>query len=360
MDDGITPLRRNPATLRRIARDAVRNVYLHGNGRFSPEFKLKLADQRNELAKNFRVRHNSNHPIEIDQSNEAPHFIGVFDTVAALGSKWQIKIATFFGAAGCGLLVAALIAFFFWHFGAMPFWPTYWKATAWLAAIVTVLAMGIYLYTHVKIAPDLKGYSWWDRWHFTGWKTQFYDRRLNINVGWARHALSLDENRKDFELVGWGRRNDWRKVRDGEPTWFKQLWFAGNHSDIGGSYSENESRLSDISLKWMVEEARSIPDGLIVDEDFLHLSPDPTGGQHDEVKTGIRFLYFFKLKWPIGYRQPVEEATLHPSVRERFQFEDGVLQYDEIRLYRPEVLRKHHDLTTFFQNGSGSQTTETG
>ena len=72
-----------------------------------------------------------------------------------------------------------------------------------------------------------------------------------------------------------------------EPTWFKQVWFAGNHSDIGGSYAENESRLSDISLKWMVEEAQSIPNGIIVDNRFLNLSPDSLGGQHDECKSGI-------------------------------------------------------------------------
>ncbi|WP_354105416.1 DUF2235 domain-containing protein [Bradyrhizobium sp. LB14.3] len=36
------------------------------------------------------------------------------------------------------------------------------------------------------------------------------------------------------------------------PDWLQQVWFAGNHSDVGGSYPENEARLSDISLGWMV------------------------------------------------------------------------------------------------------------
>nr|WP_271500869.1 DUF2235 domain-containing protein [Bradyrhizobium sp. CCBAU 11357] len=26
--------------------------------------------------------------------------------------------------------------------------------------------------------------------------------------------------------------------------WLQQVWFAGNHSDVGGSYWENEARLS--------------------------------------------------------------------------------------------------------------------
>ncbi|WP_442869806.1 phospholipase effector Tle1 domain-containing protein [Bradyrhizobium sp. CCBAU 11361] len=32
------------------------------------------------------------------------------------------------------------------------------------------------------------------------------------------------------------------------PDWLRQVWFAGNHSDVGGSYLENEGRLPDISL----------------------------------------------------------------------------------------------------------------
>jgi hypothetical protein len=35
-----------------------------------------------------------------------------------------------------------------------------------------------------------------------------------------------------------------------------QMWFAGNHSDIGGSYPEAESRLSDNALAWMIAQDR--------------------------------------------------------------------------------------------------------
>jgi len=348
MEDGKTPLRRDPKSLRRIARDAVRNVYLHGNARFDPEFKLKLEDQRKELAKNFRVRHNSNHTTEIDRSNEVPYFIGVFDTVAALGAKWQIKVATGLGIVLGLLAIAFLIAAARWHYWTYPFWSTFWSTTSAIFVVALLLGSALYLLTHVKVATDLKGYHWWDRWHFTGWKTQFYDTQLNLNVGWARHALSIDENRKDFAVVPWGLKGAWRRVQDGEPTWFKQFWFPGNHSDIGGSYAENESRLSDIALKWMVDEAKELPHGLIVDERFLHLSPDPSGVQHDECKARIPF-WFWTLRWPVGYRKPVEEATLHPSVLERFECSDGVLHYDEVRLYRPEILKRHIELARFFQ-----------
>ncbi|PAY03388.1 hypothetical protein CK489_39740 [Bradyrhizobium sp. UFLA03-84] len=38
------------------------------------------------------------------------------------------------------------------------------------------------------------------------------------------------------------------------------MWFAGNHSDVGGSYPESETRLSDISLGWMAHAFQTFPD----------------------------------------------------------------------------------------------------
>src|SRR5215469_3786304 len=43
----------------------------------------------------------------------------------------------------------------------------------------------------------------------------------------------------------------------------KQVWFAGVHSDVGGSCAEAESGLSKIALEWMLCEA--VGAGLLVD-----------------------------------------------------------------------------------------------
>jgi hypothetical protein len=87
------------------------------------------------------------------------------------------------------------------------------------------------------------------------------------------------------------------------PVWvneghLSQMWFAGNHSDIGGSYSETESRLSDISLQWMIEETQKLPfplklgpvtvngrkiEGTGTDGTPLHLFPAANGVQHCEI-----------------------------------------------------------------------------
>lgn len=76
----------------------------------------------------------------------------------------------------------------------------------------------------------------------------------------------------------------------GCPEQFDQIWFAGNHADVGGSYPENESRLSDITLAWMVDFiTKEIPAGgqIIVDPAVLKLYPSSDGMMHDECMVGV-------------------------------------------------------------------------
>ena len=50
------------------------------------------------------------------------------------------------------------------------------------------------------LASGLPGYEWWQTLHLTQSHLEFYDRQLNPNVGWARHALAIDEHRADLRL----------------------------------------------------------------------------------------------------------------------------------------------------------------
>jgi Uncharacterized alpha/beta hydrolase domain (DUF2235) len=88
-----------------------------------------------------------------------------------------------------------------------------------------------------------------------------YDEHFVHDIPFARHAMAIDEYRRDFVRVPCGGSGT---VSGGDiegVTRFRQTWFAGNHADVGGSYPENESRLSDIALKWMVDFiATEIPD----------------------------------------------------------------------------------------------------
>jgi len=141
------------------------------------------------------------------------------------------------------------------------------------------------------------------------------------------------------------------------------VWFAGNHSDVGGGYPENEARLSDITLKWMRDSAAVVPGGLKYDPDVLALYPDSHGMQHDEIKAGLGLLSkILWISWTEAHRKlPASEgggpseAIMHRSVYERF---DGgcVQQYDRMALYRPETLRNHVDFQDYYIAGSSPAT----
>jgi uncharacterized protein (DUF2235 family) len=98
---------------------------------------------------------------------------------------------------------------------------------------------------------------------FAGLDEQIYgflDTKLNINVNAAYHAVSIDEKRAEYVPTLWDPLTA-EAVQAGNII--EQVWFAGVHSDIGGSYAE--AGLSDIALSWMMRKAK--PHGLKFDPD---------------------------------------------------------------------------------------------
>jgi hypothetical protein len=182
---------------------------------------------------------------------------------------------------------------------------------------------------------------------------KFYDLHLNNAVWYARHAMSIDEKRADFARVPWGGSHNKGPQRPDEyPDWLQQVWFAGNHSDIGGSYPENEARLSDISLGWMVHAAKNLPDGtthdgfgIKVDDRYMALHPDPLGPQHDEREPGYLRGRF---RWTEGLRRVEDEAILHSSVLTRFSAPEGVQHFYERANYRPSNLSGHTKVKQYY------------
>ena len=87
------------------------------------------------------------------------------------------------------------------------------------------------------------------------WPRSLPHTRHNSDVGIVRHALALDERRRSFLPTSWGGLDDYvESAPSGQCV--KEVWFAGSHSDVGGGYCEEESGLSWISFKWMIDEAR--------------------------------------------------------------------------------------------------------
>jgi uncharacterized protein (DUF2235 family) len=70
----------------------------------------------------------------------------------------------------------------------------------------------------------------------------------NAQLKTIRHAIAIDERRAYY------RQNLFLRATPDQDI--KQVWFAGVHSDVGGSYPSAESGLSQISLEWMLREAQ--------------------------------------------------------------------------------------------------------
>jgi uncharacterized protein (DUF2235 family) len=335
--------------VREIAERAVIRVAEHGAGHDRDKFD----EEREELGRRFRVEYGS----DVDgEANVAPYFVGVFDTVASLGAKGPLRLVL---AVALALLIAVA--------GAATAIALHWAlgiewATSFLMAtgLIGIYALWAYLRTSLKVMwPPLEGRRS-PSIHIAQWSGKYFDRLLGRAVRYARHAIAIDENRADFPRLPWGpgKGVERRPEIAGEAKPFVQLWFAGNHSDIGGSYPEAESRLSDIALQWMVDEARSVPDPLIIDDGRLRIFPSAAGVQHDEIAGMVDTImqrtpavlrrFTRRLTWKAKLRDPIAAATLHPSVEERFGLESVPRQGGE-GPYRPEALQNHERFRHLYQ-----------
>jgi uncharacterized protein (DUF2235 family) len=352
------PLKRDPASAEALAKEAVKDVYQFGSALKGD----RLQPVRLDLARRFRERYASAAPGDLERSNAYPYFIGVWDTVAALGLNTKRTLRL-------GLLLAVVVALIalvgnLLRALAVPedrfTAESYWRACLFVVLAGAAGAAVAWFRTYVKWTTKTAR-PWWETLHVTGWQMQFYDTALDPHVQHARHALAIDENRKDFDRVPWTVNADLAAVerKDGR-IWLKQLWFAGVHSDVGGGYGETEARLSDIALRWMVDEAADLPEPMLIDRSVLSLWPAANGMQHDERKATVArwprwFVGLLTLVWPresLGWKPWVRhiphDAPLHPSVLDRLALPPpGVQHYDVTKAYRPEALRGHRATGAF-------------
>ncbi|CCJ08385.1 DUF2235 domain-containing protein [Methylocystis sp. SC2] len=87
----------------------------------------------------------------------------------------------------------------------------------------------------------------------------FHDVELSESVESAYHALAADERRWPFrpapvKLTDYHLQRNERNISEHGFPLYKQKWFPGVHSNVGGGYSRYG--LSDGALEWMAECAR--------------------------------------------------------------------------------------------------------
>ena len=149
--------------------------------------------------------------------------------------------------------------------------------------------------------------------------------RHNPIVQTVRHALSLHERRSFYAPTTWGGLDAdtrpavyvpacWASGRYGPAIrWqdVKEVWFAGCHSDVGGGYPREASSPADVSLRWMLEEARA--HGLRIshkaEAKVNELAMTITKGHlHDELarhetwKDWARWIFWKDCAWWIGWQ----------------------------------------------------------
>ncbi len=136
----------------------------------------------------------------------------------------------------------------------------------------------------------------------------FRDHTLRREVEYARHALSLDDERATFHPVLWDERGEAEGA-----TRIKQFWFAGAHGDVGGGHPDD--RLAHVPLLWMMEEAKAA--GLRLRSaalaDVCSIA-DPHAPAHDSRK-GLGLYYRYKPRRALRSHGDMQgPVRVHPSV----------------------------------------------
>ena len=103
----------------------------------------------------------------------------------------------------------------------------------------------------------------WDTVSSVGWintPLRLYNVAHNPIIDIGRHAISIDERRCFYRDNLWADVSERKVGGDAAPAAYPkqdllQVWFAGVHSDVGGSYAQADSALSNVALKWMLTQA---------------------------------------------------------------------------------------------------------
>ncbi|WP_114521410.1 DUF2235 domain-containing protein [Altererythrobacter sp. ZODW24] len=151
------------------------------------------------------------------------------------------------------------------------------------------------------------------------------------NVELTLHALALDENRNfsftpisaDGALLRKGCENDSNVI-------VKEVWFAGAHSDVGGSYEEGgltEGYLPGVSLNWALSQ--------LTKYDILATAPAVFADKHGPIHDAEKSEWYYR---PLSehYRRPFEfqekfviegKPKVHKSVFDRLEIVEDLDNY---------------------------------
>jgi uncharacterized protein (DUF2235 family) len=208
----------------------------------------------------------------------------------------------------------------------------------------------------------------WDTVSTYGWIYDPIDMPFlgsNPIIAIGRQAISMHERRAFYQDNLWGKPAG---TQD-----FRQVWFSGVHSDVGGSYPERQSGLAKIPLEWIIVEAQHT--GLKFDCDrvetilgqrpvnFLpmYVEPDVNAPMHNSL-TGLWWLAEIlpqhdphvgrKIYFPLGRGRKIPDGSIiHASALERRPQPGDPPRFDERRSHQVEQwIRYERPLSESFQS----------
>jgi uncharacterized protein (DUF2235 family) len=135
----------------------------------------------------------------------------------------------------------------------------------------------------------------------------YHQPSLPRNIAHAYHALSIDDERREFFPVLFNKRPRNTKT-------IKEVWFSGMHSDVGGGYKQKMSdphakELSNTALNWMADQIEPL---LPLDRSKFE-SGIPTGFMHDSRSGMAKKLYTRQT------RSIPKNSYIHTSVARRIK-----------------------------------------
>lgn len=192
----------------------------------------------------------------------------------------------------------------------------------------------------------------WDTVSSVGWiydpvKLLFDGENPIMRTG--RHAISVDERRCFFQDNLWGDPlpSAQTPALEGKQQDIVQAWFAGVHSDIGGSYPQAECAPAEDALRWLMDEAEAA--GLLIHQEkrqaifgqkaagfdalnAIYPPPEPMVCLHKSLTPAWWPLELFPHKYfdekghklwqlaPWAHRREIPDgALLHPSLEHRLE-----------------------------------------
>lgn len=163
---------------------------------------------------------------------------------------------------------------------------------------------------------------------FVNWRYRFHDQALSSSVAAARHAVSVDERRRNFMPTLWDNLD---RLNEGHVTRpYRQEWFPGDHGAVGGG--GNLRDMPDATLAWIAKGA--VRAGLALDEPVLDDMTDQANalGALTSSDNPPGLLTRLMRLWSKDRDAPESATDLSPQAIERMAKDDD---------YRPKTLEPY-------------------